>query len=206
MIAKKNSFKVVLLGDSTTGKSTICFRMMYNKFDENTHSTIGAAFFSKRIEDDKYDFWDTAGQERFSSLTPIYYRNADIIMMVFDVNKMITLNKIKTLLTTLYDDHSSDNKPFKILIIGNKIDLVDDDKLENIKTLVMSELQEYLEIRNNISIIFISTKTGCNFSNICTTLTEISGDLTNKNKELYFSDLNKIDLTAKPNNSSYCYC
>ena len=90
MITKKNmikSYKLVFLGDSSVGKSSLSTRYVRKDFYEFQEPTIGfKAFLSKNIDSkSKLDIWDTAGQERYRSLAPMYYRGAHGAFIVYDV-------------------------------------------------------------------------------------------------------------------------
>ena len=72
------SKKVILVGDTTVGKTSILFRYVYDKFDENMSSTFGAGFKYKEVKVNdneivKLNIWDTAGQEKYDALTKMYY-------------------------------------------------------------------------------------------------------------------------------------
>ena len=75
---KPEQFKLVLLGESAVGKSSMALRFVNGRFSEFQENTIGAAYLTKTvfIDDDavKFEIWDTAGQERYHSLAPMYYR------------------------------------------------------------------------------------------------------------------------------------
>ena len=81
--------KVVLLGESAVGKTSLATRFVNNQFSEFEESTIGAAFLSKALTINnktiKFEIWDTAGQERYQSLAPMYYRGAKVGIIVFDL-------------------------------------------------------------------------------------------------------------------------
>ena len=81
------SIKLVLLGDTSVGKSSFSTRYVNKKFNDGLSTTLGAFYFKKTIElEDKIynlEIWDTAGQERYRSLAPIYFRNADIVLLFF---------------------------------------------------------------------------------------------------------------------------
>ncbi|RKP12023.1 ras family-domain-containing protein, partial [Piptocephalis cylindrospora] len=83
--------KLVLLGEAAVGKSSLVLRFVNNEFHENKEPTIGAAFLTQkcRLEDKitKFEIWDTAGQERFHSLAPMYYRNAQAAVVVYDITR-----------------------------------------------------------------------------------------------------------------------
>jgi small GTP-binding protein len=95
-----NTFKVVLLGDSAVGKTSLVKRYIFDAFEIGECMTIGASFFNKNIkhkykEEEKeinLQIWDTAGQERFRSMIPMYIRNAQIAIIVFDTRE---INNVK---------------------------------------------------------------------------------------------------------------
>ncbi|CAG8450522.1 6719_t:CDS:2 [Diversispora eburnea] len=117
--------KLVLLGEAAVGKSSLVFRFVNNEFQENKEPTIGAAFLTQkcRLEDKviKFEIWDTAGQERFHSLAPMYYRNAQAAVVVYDVTKAASLDKAKSWVKEL---QRQANPNIVIALAGNKIDLV----------------------------------------------------------------------------------
>ncbi|TNN35043.1 Ras-related protein Rab-5A [Liparis tanakae] len=82
-------FKLVLLGESAVGKSSLVLRFVKGQFHEFQESTIGAAFLTQTVcLDDttvKFEIWDTAGQERYHSLAPMYYRGAQAAIVVYDI-------------------------------------------------------------------------------------------------------------------------
>uniref|UniRef100_A0A6I8N1J8 RAB5B, member RAS onco family n=1 Tax=Ornithorhynchus anatinus TaxID=9258 RepID=A0A6I8N1J8_ORNAN len=82
-------FKLVLLGESAVGKSSVVLRFVKGQFHEYQESTIGAAFLTQSVcLDDttvKFEIWDTAGQERYHSLAPMYYRGAQAAIVVYDI-------------------------------------------------------------------------------------------------------------------------
>lgn len=121
----------MLLGESSVGKTSIVTRFTTGKFQRN-NATIGAAFLNKNIrwvdEDNIYEvdleIWDTAGQERYRSLAPIYYRNTDVALIVFDVTSSNTFQKARSWVDELrsYLDNEQ-GKEIQLYLIGNKCDL-----------------------------------------------------------------------------------
>jgi len=100
-------------------------RFVSNEFQANKEPTIGAAFLTQkcRLEDRvlRYEIWDTAGQERFHSLAPMYYRNAQAAVVVYDVTKGTSLEKAKSWVKEL---QRQANPNIVIALAGNKVDLV----------------------------------------------------------------------------------
>jgi small GTP-binding protein len=91
------SHKLVILGDVAVGKSSIAQRFVNGKFIALHEPTIGALFLTKKIQINgytiKFEIWDTAGQERYHALTPMYYRNANAAVVVFDVSNITSFER-----------------------------------------------------------------------------------------------------------------
>ena len=92
--------KVVLLGDAGVGKTSIISRYVGNTFSDVLMSTTGASFATKKLDIDsdkkiKFQIWDTAGQERFLSLAKIFYQNAAVAVLVYDITRRESFDKIK---------------------------------------------------------------------------------------------------------------
>ncbi|CAG2123370.1 unnamed protein product, partial [Medioppia subpectinata] len=98
--AKNPTFKLVFIGDSGVGKTSLVERTVRNCFNESTDSTIGAAFqrYALKANDNitvTYNIWDTAGQERYRSLGPIYYRGSDAAILVYDITNSASFENIE---------------------------------------------------------------------------------------------------------------
>ncbi|KIV89004.1 hypothetical protein B0A52_09811 [Exophiala mesophila] len=119
-----SSVKLVLLGEAAVGKSSLVLRFVNNDFQENKEPTIGAAFLTQKISLPnriiKFEIWDTAGQERFASLAPMYYRNAQAALVVYDLTKPTSLTKAKHWVAELQRQASPG---IVIALVGNKLDL-----------------------------------------------------------------------------------
>lgn len=121
---KPINIKLVLLGEAAVGKSSMVLRFVANEFTENREPTIGAAFLTQKCDVGdktiKFEFWDTAGQERFHSLAPMYYRNAQAAVVVFDITNMESLVKAKSWVKELQRQAAPN---IVIALAGNKVDL-----------------------------------------------------------------------------------
>ncbi|CUG88765.1 rab GTP-binding protein, putative [Bodo saltans] len=120
--AKK--YKVVLLGESGVGKSSLVLRLVKDEWIESQHSTVGASFFryACHLEEGttvNYDIWDTAGQERYKSLASMYYRSAAAALVVYDITSADSFERAKYWVREL-----TTNSPETIItLVGNKCDL-----------------------------------------------------------------------------------
>lgn len=115
--------KIVLLGDTGVGKTSIALRFTQDTFQTRTNPTIGASFLMKNMSIDdkkiKLQIWDTAGQERFRSLAPMYYRGASAALLVYDVTSAGTFNKVKDWVNELRLNVPED---IIMVVVGNKVD------------------------------------------------------------------------------------
>ncbi|KAI3990932.1 hypothetical protein MKX01_026116 [Papaver californicum] len=119
-------FKLLLIGDSSVGKSCLLLRFADDSYVDSYISTIGVDFKIRTVELDgktvKLQIWDTAGQERFRTITSSYYRGAHGIIIVYDVTDMESFNNVKKWLNEI--DRYANDSVCKLLV-GNKCDLVD---------------------------------------------------------------------------------
>ena len=120
-------FKIVLVGDSSVGKTNLFLRYIKNEFDPQTKATIGVEFGTKIIKINNYNIkiqiWDTAGQERYKSITNAYYKGAQGAFLVYDItNKSSFLNIDKW----IRDLKNNGDEKIVLFLIGNKNDLNDD--------------------------------------------------------------------------------
>ncbi|WEW55227.1 Vacuolar protein sorting-associated protein 21 [Emydomyces testavorans] len=128
-----SSVKLVLLGEAAVGKSSLVLRFVNDDFQENKEPTIGAAFLTQKCSlptrTIKFEIWDTAGQERFASLAPMYYRNAQAALVVYDITKPPSLTKAKHWVAELQRQASPG---IVIALVGNKLDLANDNHEEGL--------------------------------------------------------------------------
>jgi small GTP-binding protein len=94
--------KVVLLGESGVGKTCIIARFINNTFEDNIMSTTGASYAGKTMSFDelngqsiKFEIWDTAGQEKYRALTKIFYKDAGVAILVYDITRKDSFDEIK---------------------------------------------------------------------------------------------------------------
>lgn len=151
------SVKLVLLGEAAVGKSSLVLRFVSNDFQENKEPTIGAAFLTQKctIGDRtiKYEIWDTAGQERFASLAPMYYRNAQAALVVYDITKPASFIKARHWVKELHEQASKD---ITIALVGNKVDLVENDN-DSEESLRKVSVEEGKALAEEEGLLFFET-------------------------------------------------
>ncbi|KAI1707697.1 ras family domain-containing protein [Ditylenchus destructor] len=152
-----SSFKVVLLGEGAVGKSSILLRYIHDKFNTEHLSTLQAAFATKQVVIDgrkvELNIWDTAGQEKFHALGPIYYRDSQGAILVYDITDARSFERVKNWVKEL---RSMLADTVNISIAGNKLDLeaarnVDRDVAEEYAKTVGAQFQE-CSAKENIGI------------------------------------------------------
>lgn len=142
------SFKLVLLGESAVGKSSIVHRFVKNTFDDMRESTIGAAFLTQTISlpeantTIKFEIWDTAGQERYKSLAPMYYRNANAALCVYDITSKASFAKAQDWIKELNRQAA---EGIVVALVGNKADLADERQVEESE--VLAYVEELRQLR-----------------------------------------------------------
>ena len=118
------SFKIIIVGDSGVGKSSLLKRAVNNKFDEGYQATIGFEFLLMHFQVNeikiKLQIWDTCGQEMYRSLIQGFYRNTSLALVVYDINKKGTFDGLDLWLKDIRK-HTEQDLP--IFIAGNKNDL-----------------------------------------------------------------------------------
>ena len=184
-------FKVLLLGDSDVGKSSLILRYTEETFNSKLVNSIGVDFKMKKKEIDgkviKVQIWDTAGHERFRSITYSYYRGANAIIIVFDLSDKKSFISITEWLKQI-EKHAKENV-FKFLV-GNKSDLVDQRQVS------YEEAKQYAD-DHDLPYIETSAKEGININELFD-----SSIKTFLNKSNTFKGEKNIKLNSQNTNSS----
>ena len=145
-------FKLLLIGDTAVGKTSMILKYTDNKFPDTHIATIGVEYKTKTICTDKYkitlNIWDTSGQERFKSITKSFFRNTNGVLFVYDITNNKTFSNVKN-----WIKDSEMLGKFDSIICGNKIDLKDKREVK------FDALKEY-GLKQEIPFIEASAKTG----------------------------------------------
>jgi Ras-related protein Rab-5C len=157
---KACQFKLVLLGESAVGKSSLVIRFVKGQFHEYQESTIGAAFLAQSVSVGetivKFEIWDTAGQERYHSLAPMYYRGAQAAIVVYDITKTDSFERAKTWVKELQRQAPQN---IVIALAGNKCDLADSRAVD------FEDAKQYAE-ENGLLFVETSAKTAFNVNDL----------------------------------------
>jgi len=123
-VIPRMKYKLVFVGDSSVGKTSIISRFMYDHFDSNYDATIGIDFLAKthtvRNKTVRLQLWDTAGQERFRSLIPSYIRDSSVAVVVYAIDNLGSFEAVDKWVEEVRNERENE---VLIVLVGNKIDL-----------------------------------------------------------------------------------
>ncbi|XP_062590906.1 ras-related protein Rab-37-like isoform X1 [Saccostrea cucullata] len=149
--------KTILVGDSGVGKTSLLVQFDQGKFQAGSFSaTVGIGFTNKVVDVDgtkvKLQIWDTAGQERFRSITRAYYRDANALLLLYDVSNKASFDNIRAWLGEINEYAQED---VVIMLLGNKADMT-------AERVIRTEDGERLANEYNVAFMETSAKTGMN--------------------------------------------
>jgi small GTP-binding protein len=192
--------KLLIIGDSNVGKTSMLLNYTDNYFPETHLATIGVEYKVKELTSDKYNItlqiWDTAGQERFRSITKSFFRNTNGILFVYDITSRKSFQSVKD---WIKDSELHDNGFAKILA-GNKIDL------EEKREIKFEELKDFGE-KKKIEVVETSAKTRKNIDEAFKKIVDLI--LSNKSEEEILAQFgvkstNEVSLNQAPIKKSGC--
>ncbi len=195
--------QLLIIGDSTVGKTSILSRFANGTFNSNYLATVGLDNFTKdEIIDNKtvrIKIWDTAGQERYKALTKGFFRNAQGIMIVYDVTNAETFENLTIWIKSINEHMGTDTENIPSIVIGNKVDSEERE--------VKFEEAELFAKKYNYPYFETSAKTG---ENIDQTIRFLVKEVINKNSGNNDNNNGNIvidnnDLKEKDENSK-CSC
>lgn len=207
MSRKKNILKVIILGDSGVGKTSLMHRYVNDKYSQQYKATIGADFLTKEVivNDDKVatmQVWDTAGQERFQSLGVAFYRGADCCVLVYDVTNAKSFDNIKSWRDEfLVHANVSSPETFPFVILANKVDVEESKKVVSSRS-----AQELAKSLGNVPLFFTSAKDAINVQDAFEEIARSALQQSQSDADAYEDDLNEainIQLDGEP---SSCSC
>ena len=151
------TIQLLVIGDSSVGKTSLITRYTNGTFKEEYLATVGLDYYSKveaiNNQTINIKLWDTAGQERFKALTQNYFRNAEGVLLTFDVTNTDSFNNLKDWIGSIKTNMESKNIFLPLIIVGNKIDMEDAREINK-------EDAEKFVSDNNYKYFETSAKTG----------------------------------------------
>ena len=166
-------YKIILIGNSGVGKTSIFRKLDTGEFNEGTISTIGVekktmdisldVEYKGKKEKKKFNiyFYDTAGQEKFRAITKNYYKGSDGIILMYDITKRESFDNVGAWIESIKDSIGKLNNQYTVILLGNKLDLID-TMIGNLKFKREVTEKEAIEICNNNNLVWggeHSTKT-----------------------------------------------
>ena len=142
--------QLLIIGDMTVGKTSILTRFTENKFSQNYLATVGLDFFTKDVDFTNLNrrvrikIWDSAGQERFRSLTQSFFRNANGIIIVYDISNYETFENLKYWIQSI--NTQLGDTEIHIIVIGNKEDLKREVNKEDAENFCKEKGYKYFEV------------------------------------------------------------
>lgn len=202
MYSLGNYFKVVLIGDSGCGKTSMSNRYNFNNFNTNVASTMGSefktiTFFTPNNKELSLHIWDTAGQERFRSFVRIYFKDAFAIIFVFDLTNMNSLQNIEMWYREYKNSAPDESKTF-IFLVGNKADMI--DKAVDNHDLITAYINKYKFI-----YFETSAKSGANIQELFDKIKEKACEYYDHNDSFDKSMSLHIKLEDGQKKTSCCY-
>ena len=194
-------FKIIIVGDLSSGKTNIVTQYISHKFVQDSQPTIGVEMFNKdfQINEDKVSaqIWDTAGQEKYNALTSSYYKGAKGAIVVYDITQESTFLKVEQFVKDLRE--KSDKNVYMILV-GNKIDLEENRKISKEEGKILAD-------KLKMGFFEVSAKNGTGIEDLFKNLIDNVYEKNNRefksmaSIEIEMEDDKKINLMPKNDNN-----
>jgi Ras-related protein Rab-5C len=157
-----------LVGDSQVGKTCLVTYLTTGAFKGSDLPTIGAAFQNHIMSTPSgsiaLQIWDTAGQEKYRALTPMYYRRANVAILVFDLTRAESFESLSSWLGDLSNQHEGE---IKLFLAGNKLDLAKEREVS------LEDAQKFVQSHGIVGYFETSAKTGEGIAQLFTSVAEI---------------------------------
>ena len=194
MEINNEGIKIVLIGESGVGKTSIIERFIENKFEENIDPSLGGSFFEKVLlfndgEKLTFDIWDTAGQERYRALTQIFYKNAKVAILVYDITRQNSYNELTKFWFNKVKENS--NSDIILVLAANKLDLAE---LEEVNE---DDAKKFAK-EKNIDFFSVSAKNDYGIEKL---FTEIAKKITGRD-DFKFCKKEELNIQGKDSNNS----
>ena len=179
------TFKIILVGESGVGKTSIITQFIDEIFQQDQQSTIGGTFSNKTLKCDnrylKLEIWDTAGQERYRSVTNMFYKDSNAAILVYDITSKYSFEELRD----YWAEQIKNTAPKEIIlvVVGNKSDLIESQNVDE---------GEAREVAKKLNALFLETSAK-NQSGINDLFIQIAKKYTNANNVEIIVDKDDID-------------
>ena len=202
---KKFIIKIILLGDSSVGKTCLLNQYIKNEFTMQYKATIGADFLTKQLvrknSSINLQIWDTVGSEKYHSIGSAFYRNCETCILVFDLTNADSFKNVETwrkeFLSSL-NPPEGDKYPF--VLFGNKSDMEGDIKITD------DEIRTYCFEHNDMPYFKVSAKNGTGveegFDKVC----DLAFSRVEQKEDVILPDIKPIKVQQLPEKKSGCPC
>lgn len=190
---KKVLLKVIILGDSGVGKTSLMNQYVHKRFSNQYKATIGADFLTKEVMIDNklvtLQIWDTAGQERFQSLGVAFYRGADSCVLVHDITDAKSFDNLESWMDEFLAHAAPRNaETFPFVVLGNKADL------SQRRQVTTRKASAWCSSKGDLPYYETSAKEAVNVEQAFQTIAKNALAQEHANKPIFIPD--KVDLTA----------
>jgi len=206
---KKTLLKLIILGDSGVGKTSLMQQYVHSKFSSTYKATIGADFLSKDIVIDNkpvtLQIWDTAGQERFQSLGIAFYRGADACILVYDLTDINTFDHLQQWMDEFkvhVGTNISETSKFPFVVLGNKLDITSNATQK--RQVPPSKVKQWCLSQNDIANYETSAKDASNVELAFETLARNALAVQQERKPIFIPDTLDLNKTQQQGKTQGC--
>lgn len=191
-----DKIQLIMVGESCVGKTSILYKYTQGLFTNQHLATVGLEFFTKEETINgkliRVKIWDTAGQEQYKSLTKNFYRNADGVIICYDVSDRTTFDRVQEWVQSI-EDYTSNERNIQKILVGNKVDL---------PRQVLTEEGQSLAAQYNIPFFEVSAKENIGIENFMKKIIEDVINNSSNNKKGV--DLNSPDTSQSAKKGCGC--
>ena len=201
---KEKEVKVILLGDSGVGKSCIINRYINNAYDPNIESTLGSNACTKLVEKKNISYilnlWDTTGQEKYHSITNLFIKGSNIVILVYSINSLSSFEGLDFWYKSVQEKLEGEN--YVLAVVGSKSDLIEEEE----EVVSEEEAKKFAKEKNAIFKLVSSKEDPEGINNLFDTLLDelIKKDYLTENKSYVINRRNHRDGKKEKKKKNCC--
>ena len=201
---KEKEVKVILLGDSGVGKSCIINRYINNAYDPNIESTLGSNACTKLVEKKSISYilnlWDTTGQEKYHSITNLFIKGSNIVILVYSINSLSSFEGLDFWYKSVQEKLEGEN--YVLAVVGSKSDLIEEEE----EVVSEEEAKKFAKEKNAIFKLVSSKEDPEGINNLFDTLLDelIKNDYLTENKSYVINRRNHRDGKKEKKKKNCC--